>query len=146
MILHLHRAQVIEEKFCHTLNDNRVVPVEEGLLGVYRSRPFYIFCREQVIADKDIALKDAFKLIFVIVHNTELLERLQNAAASACRLDRHIGHTSVELVTALLCCTAFKARGATAYSTWSRAFKKVDFIRIDNSLLFFAPYFEVVGD
>jgi hypothetical protein len=60
MILHPHRAQVIEEKLCHTLNDNRVVPVEEGLLGVYRSRPFYIFCREQVIADKDVALKDAF--------------------------------------------------------------------------------------
>ena len=87
MILHLHRVQVIEEKLCHTLNDNRVVPVKEGLLGVYRSRPFYIFCREQVIADKDIALKDAFKLIFVIVHNTELLERLQNAAAAASRLD-----------------------------------------------------------
>jgi hypothetical protein len=87
MILHLHRAQVIEEKLCHTLNDNRVVPVEEGLLGVYRSRPFDIFGREQVIADKDVALKDAFKLIFVIVHNTELLERLQNAAATASRLD-----------------------------------------------------------
>jgi hypothetical protein len=87
MILHLHRAQVIEEELCNTLNDNRVVPVEEGLLGVYRSRPFYIFGREQVIADKDVALKDAFKLIFVIVHDTELLERLQNAAATASRLD-----------------------------------------------------------
>ena len=35
---------------------------------------------------------------------------------------------------------------ASAYSTWSGAFKKVDFIRIDNSLLLLAPNFEVVGD
>jgi hypothetical protein len=60
MIFHLHGVQVIEKKLCYALDDNRVVPVEEGLLGVYRSRPFYIFCREQVIADKDVALKDAF--------------------------------------------------------------------------------------
>jgi hypothetical protein len=83
MIFHLHGVQVIEKKLCYALDDNRVVPVEEGLLGVYRSRPFDIFGREQVIADKDVALKDAFKLVFVIVHNTELLERLQNAAATA---------------------------------------------------------------
>lgn len=60
MIFHLHRVQVIEEKLCHALDDNSVVPVEEGLLSVYSSRPFYIIGREQVVANKNIALKDGF--------------------------------------------------------------------------------------
>lgn len=78
----------------------------------------------------------------MLVHNTELLERLQVAASTACRaLQRHHRHTVVELVTALHSSTAL-----SAYATRSRAFKKVDFIRIDNSLLLFAPDFEVVGD
>jgi len=39
------------------------------------------------------------------------------------------------------------ARGtATAYATGSRAFKKVDLVRVDNSLSLIAANLEVVGD
>jgi hypothetical protein len=54
MILHLHRRKVVEEKFRDSLDNDRVVPVEEGLRGFNGVFTLNVIGREQVVANEHV--------------------------------------------------------------------------------------------
>lgn len=149
MLLHLHTVEVVQKELRNAFNDDRVVPVEKRLRSVERELLLDVFGREQVVANEDVLHEYFLKLVFVSVHDAELLEGLKVATvastASAGSFTKgHHRHIAAKLVLSPTMTFEIPTRcGGDA--TRPRAFKKVDFIRIDNSVVF-APYFEVVGD
>ncbi len=76
MLLHLHAVKVVEEELGHSLNDDSIVPVEEGLRRLQSYHLVQVLRREQVVPHEHVLHEDLLQLVLVGVHNTELLEGL----------------------------------------------------------------------
>lgn len=83
MLLHLHTVQVVKGELGHSLNDDGVVPIEEGLRRLHRDHLVQVLGREKVVPHEHILHEDLLQLVLVGVHDPELLEGLEAAAAAA---------------------------------------------------------------
>lgn len=145
MLLHLHTVEVVEEELGHALNDDGVVPVEEGLRRLHRDHLVQVLGREQVVPHEHVLHEDLLQLVLVGVHDSELLERLQPAAPAGRAphlTQRHHRHALLHIMSFIS--AAHRARGGGG-AAGAGAFEEVDLISVDNSVVF-ALDFEVVGD
>jgi hypothetical protein len=79
MIFHLHRVKVVEEKLRDSFYNDGVEPIEERLLGLDGRFTLKIIGREQIVTNEHVPGEYAFELLFLGVHDPELLESLETA-------------------------------------------------------------------
>ena len=141
MILHLHRAKVVEEEICDSFYNDGIEPIVERLLELNESFALNVVGREQVVADEHVPREDGLKLVFLSVHDPELLEGLKptRAGSTGASTKAHRLHS---------CGKLFWLFNLLTFSgtTRSGCFKEVNFISVDNSMFPFALDLEVVGD
>lgn len=142
MIFHLHRVEVVEEKLRDSFDNDGVVPIEERLRGFYGRFSINVIGREQIVTNEHVPREDALELLFLGVHDPELLESLESArtVSATASAEAHHLHSSGKV---LLLLNVFVSSSSTS---WSGCFKEVNFIRVDNSMLPLALDLEVVGD
>jgi len=99
MILHLHRVKVVEEELRDALDNDGVEPVEKRLGGLNSRLTLNVIGREQVVTNEHVSGKDALKLLFLGVHDPELLEGLQTARAvsTTASAETHHLHSSCKV-------------------------------------------------
>ena len=143
MILHLHRVKIVEEKLRDALDNDGVVPIEEGLDRVDGGQPLNVIGREQIVTNEDVPREDELQLLFLGVHDPEFLERLELAgtvSGARASAEAHHLHASGKIFLFL------NVFGATRCTTRPGCLKEVNFIRVDNPMFPFALDLEVVGD
>lgn len=96
MLGHLQPIQVVQKELRHSFDDDRVVAVVERLLSLKGELLVDQLGREQVVSYEDILSEDFFDLIFVCIHNPELLEGLQTRLAAYSQWQ--LRHTRADLV------------------------------------------------
>ena len=83
MLLHFHTIKVVKKELGDLLDDDSVVPIEERLRGIKRQLLVDQLSREQIVTNEDVLHEDFLKLLFVSVHDPELLECFEAACTGA---------------------------------------------------------------
>ena len=82
MLGHALMVEIVEQKLRDVLNDDSVVAVVEGFLGLEGDWLVDQLRREEVVAHEHVLHEDLLQLLFVRIHDLELLEGFESGLAA----------------------------------------------------------------